>query len=427
MVLEKIPFNVRSVIEDCIKSHVAKAVQKRIDLRFQCEASPHLDVLGDPLRVRQIVANLLSNAIKFTDHGWICVTLSADRRADGRVDVKLQVTDTGTGIPADKLPAIFEKFTQADGSITRRYGGTGLGLAITQRLVDMHGGEIRVESEVGKGSTFSVTLLCEAAPAVPKAQAPQKIEMAPDPLEPPSGARLLVVEDNLVNQKVVLAVLRKKGFRLEVANDGREALAKLEAPDAAYDLVLMDVQMPVLDGLEATRCIRRNPRWNRLPIVAMTAHAMNGDRERCLEAGMDAYISKPVQPAHLIATIEKHLAASRTLSGHEALDRISSDRPVADPVTKHDTDRSNDVLQLFLQVAPERLRKLEIAAGRSDTAALQLEAQLLGAAADHLASSSVGACARRIEQAAAHGDLEQVRQNLDALRREFHSLEALAT
>lgn len=427
MVLEKIPFNVRSVVEDCIKSHVAKAVQKRIDLRFQCEASPHLDVLGDPLRVRQIVANLLSNAIKFTDHGWICVTLSADRRADSRVDVKLQVTDTGTGIPADKLPAIFEKFTQADGSITRRYGGTGLGLAITQRLVDMHGGEIRVESEVGKGSTFSVTLLCEAAPAAAKAQAPQKIEMAPDPSEPPSGARLLVVEDNLVNQKVVLAVLRKKGFRLEVANDGREALAKLEAPDAAYDLVLMDVQMPVLDGLEATRCIRRNPRWNRLPIVAMTAHAMNGDRERCLEAGMDAYISKPVQPAHLIATIEKHLAAARTVTGNEALDRISSDRAAADPVTKQDAVRANDMLQLFLQVAPERLRKLEIAAGRSDTDALQREAQLLGVAADQLSSPNVGACARRIEQAAARGDFEQLRQNLEALRREFHSLEALAT
>ncbi len=120
-----------------------------------------------------------------------------------------------------------------------------------------------------------------------------------------------MVEDNLVNQKVVLAVLRKKGFRMDVANDGREALAKLEAPGAAYDLILMDVQMPVLDGLEATRCIRRNPRWSRLPIVAMTAHAMNGDRERCLAAGMDAYVSKPVQPAHLIATIEKHLAGPR--------------------------------------------------------------------------------------------------------------------
>jgi signal transduction histidine kinase/CheY-like chemotaxis protein len=318
MVLERIPFNVRSVVEDCIKSHVAKAVQKRIDLRFQCEESAHLDVLGDPLRVRQIVANLLSNAIKFTDQGWVCATLNTALRADGRIDVKLQVSDTGTGIPADKLPAIFEKFTQADGSITRRYGGTGLGLAITQRLVDMHGGEIRVESEVGKGSTFSVTLLCEAAP-VPVRETPRKkIDTAPDLSDAPTGARLLVVEDNLVNQKVVLAVLRKKGFRMDVANDGREALAKLDAPDAAYDLVLMDVQMPVLDGLEATRCIRRNPRWSRLPIVAMTAHAMNGDRERCLEAGMDAYISKPVQPAHLIATIEKHLAAAAAPVGATA-------------------------------------------------------------------------------------------------------------
>ena len=310
MVLEKIPFNVRTVIEDCVKSQVAKAIQKRIDLRFQCEASAHLEVLGDPLRVRQIVANLLSNAIKFTDHGSVSVTLDSVVR-DGGVDVKLQVTDTGTGIPADKLPAIFEKFTQADGSITRRYGGTGLGLAITQRLVDMHGGEIRVESEVGKGSTFSVTLVCEAAPAAVKEPAARRIETSLSQSPAPDGARLLIVEDNIVNQKVVLAILRKKGYRLDVANDGREALNKLDAPGAAYDLILMDVQMPVLDGLEATRCIRRNPRWDRLPIVAMTAHAMNGDRERCLEAGMDAYISKPVQPAHLIATIEKHLAEAK--------------------------------------------------------------------------------------------------------------------
>jgi signal transduction histidine kinase/DNA-binding response OmpR family regulator len=426
MVLEKIPFDMRSVIEDCIKSHVAKAVQKRIDLRFQCEASPHLDVLGDPLRVRQIVANLLSNAIKFTDHGSVCVTLSAVPRADGRVEVKFQVTDTGTGIPADKLPAIFEKFTQADGSITRRYGGTGLGLAITQRLVDMHGGEIRVESEVGQGSTFSVTLPCEAAPVVAKAPAPKKVETTPD-LSDASGARLLVVEDNLVNQKVVLAVLRKKGFRMEVANDGREALTKLEAPDAAYDLVLMDVQMPVLDGLEATRCIRRNPRWDRLPIIAMTAHAMNGDRERCIEAGMDAYISKPVQPAHLIATIEKHLAAARTAPSGKAAERTSIDRAMTDRPKKQDAGMMSDMLHLFLQLAPERLKRLETAVGRSDTGALQQEAKLMGAAADQLASSNLGLCARRIEQAAARGDFEQVRQDLEALRRELQSLETLAT
>lgn len=311
MLLEKIPFNVRTVIDDCVKSQAASAAQKLIDLRFEADASMPSDVLGDPLRLRQIVANLLSNAIKFTDRGSIRVRSSSAPGAGGRVDMKLEFIDTGTGIAADKLDSIFEKFTQADGSITRKHGGTGLGLAITRRLTELHGGEIHVESEPGKGSTFSVRLPYELARQPSPAADPVKDTIVESAPIPHAGARLLLVEDNIVNQKVVLAVLRKKGYRIDVANDGREALTRLEGAEAAYQLVLMDVQMPVLDGLEATRTIRRDTRWTELPIIAMTAHAMNGDRERCLKAGMDAYISKPVQPAHLISTIEEYLSGAR--------------------------------------------------------------------------------------------------------------------
>ncbi len=421
MMLEKIPFDVRTVVEDCVKSQAPKAAQKRIDLRFEGE-SGRPQLLGDPLRVRQIAANLVSNAIKFTDHGWIQVKVSQAARKDGRADVTIQVSDTGSGIPAEKLPSIFEKFTQADGSISRKYGGTGLGLAITRKLVDMHAGEIRVESELRKGSTFVVTFPCELAPVTAAELAPVKSEAAAE-VPPTPRARLLLAEDNLVNQKVVLAILRRKGYQIDVANDGREALAKLEANP--YDLVLMDVQMPVLDGLEATRAIRRDSRWDKLAIIAMTAHAMNGDKERCLQAGMNAYISKPVQPAHLMATIEKHLktgAQSVAVPTATKMERVLTDR-----LMKEDSALMNGMLQLFLQLAPERLEKLDAAAQRSDAVTLGKEAQNIVAAAEQLASRELTQCAERMQLAADRGDFAQVRQDLEALRREIQSLEALTT
>jgi two-component system sensor histidine kinase/response regulator len=219
----------------------------------------------------------------------------------------------------------------------------------------------------------------------------------------------------------VLAILRKKGYHIDVANDGREALSKLES--AHYDLVLMDVQMPILDGLEATRLIRSEARWDRLPVVAMTAHAMNGDRERCLQAGMSAYISKPVQPAHLIATIERELASgdSHSTATSSPLERVLTDRMMEDSVMM------NDMLRLFLQIAPERLDRIEAAAGRADVATLQREVRKISVAADQLASAKLRECARRVQQAAAGGDFAQVNRDLVALRDAVHSLEALTT
>ena len=421
MLLEKIPFNVSEVLRDCVKAQVAKAQQKHIELGYEVEAAATVDVLGDPLRVRQIVANLLSNAIKFTERGHVEVKLASRLLGGGRVELELRVTDTGTGIESDKLPHIFDKFTQADGSITRKYGGTGLGLAITKRLVQIQGGEIHVASEVGKGSTFMVTIVCEAAPV--EASAAPKAKPAEAALPAVNSAKLLLVEDNLVNQKVVLAILRKKGYHIEVANHGREALNKLELPEAAYNLILMDVQMPILDGLETTRAIRRDERWQNVPIIAMTAHAMNGDRERCLQAGMDAYISKPVQPAHLISTIEKQLAnpASHPRSVHPV------EQNVEGKLRTDDSGLVNEILHLFLQLAPERLSRLEVAAGSADSDTLAQEAKMIGAAAQQLSSHGLGECARRIEEAASKRDFDQVHQDLAALRREIQSLETIAS
>jgi signal transduction histidine kinase len=307
MTLEKIPFDARALVADCIKAQQPKAQENSVELVAEVSPNVPREILGDPLRVRQILANLISNAVKFTEHGSVAVRMDGQFSQGSAFALRFTVEDSGTGIPADKLLCIFDDFTQADRSVTRKYGGTGLGLAITRRLVELHRGEIKVNSELGRGTVFTVTLPCEATV---NANAP--VSLAATASVASSGGagahavRILVVEDNQVNQKVVTAVLRKRGFYIELANDGQEALTKLEK-SAAFDLVLMDVQMPVLDGLEATRIIRKEPRWKQLPIIAMTAHAMNGDKERCLEAGMSGYISKPVHPSLLLSTVDEFL------------------------------------------------------------------------------------------------------------------------
>lgn len=336
MLFERTPMDASSVVEDCVKAFVAKASQKGVQLRFERTAAGPIRVSGDPLRLRQIVTNLISNAVKFTDRGRVDVLMSSSPSASdsSRVDVRVEVRDTGSGIPSDKLPHIFDKFTQADSSITRKYGGTGLGLAISRQLAELQGGKIQAESEWGHGSVFTLVI-----PMEPCSQPEAELAVATPAKETRregSPARVLLVEDNVVNQKVVIAVLRKKGYHIDIAGDGKQALTLLEAAASPYNVVLMDVQMPVMDGMEATRTLRRDRRWEKLPVIAMTAHAMNGDKERCLEAGMNAYIAKPVQPAHLISMIEKYLTPvipKPVASALTDLNLLLSQSPLETPVT----------------------------------------------------------------------------------------------
>jgi signal transduction histidine kinase len=311
MTLEKVPFDIRALLADCIQAHQPQATENAVSLRADVSPEVPQQIAGDPLRIRQVIVNLVSNAVKFTEHGTVAVRVGGQFTQPGKFTLQITVEDSGTGIPADKLLYIFDKFTQADGSISRKFGGTGLGLAITRSLVELHGGKIQVQSELGRGSTFTATLQCEADAAAGAQRIPVGERTLSAPGASCSSVRILVVEDNQVNQKVVTAVLRKRGFSIELANDGQEALNKL-GKSAAFDLVLMDVQMPILDGLEATRLIRKEPKWKGLPIIAMTAHAMNGDKERCLEAGMNGYISKPVHPSLLLSTVDEFLLQKTT-------------------------------------------------------------------------------------------------------------------
>ncbi len=302
--LEQADFNLRDTLSDILKTLAVRAHQKGLELCYQVAAEVPDNLVGDFVRLRQIVVNLVGNAIKFTEHGEIVVRVTPDSPTSDGIKLHFEVEDTGIGIPPEKIQQIFDPFAQADASTTRRYGGTGLGLTISTQLVEMMGGRVWVESVAGHGSVFHFTTIFGISAAEDGPAQPKVVEVAParHPL------RILLAEDNPVNQRLALKLLEKRGHTVLVANNGREALEVLErARWEGFDAVLMDVQMPEMDGLEATANIRARERatGRHLPIIAMTAHAMKGDRERCLEAGMDGYVSKPVRAADLLEEIER--------------------------------------------------------------------------------------------------------------------------
>jgi len=304
--LELVEFSLQDMLRDLMKSG-AHAVRSR-SVRLTCDASTAPDrVCGDPTRLRQVLENLIGNALKFTERGEVAVRADVLGAEGDSVRMRFSVRDTGIGIPPEKQKVIFEAFSQADASTTRRYGGTGLGLTISSRLVTMMGGQIGLESEPGRGSCFFFTLPLRIPAAAP-ADAPQN-EPACHPGRPGAearahGRRVLLAEDNEVNQTLAVRLLEKRGYSVTVAGNGRDALHAIEREP--FDIVLMDVQMPEMDGFETAAAIREREKitGDRLPILAMTAYAMKGDEQKCLAAGMDAYISKPIHPRELYALLE---------------------------------------------------------------------------------------------------------------------------
>jgi CheY-like chemotaxis protein len=251
-----------------------------------------------------VLINLVGNAVKFTERGRVAVRVDLQERTSQQAILHFTVTDTGIGIPADRQGAVFEAFTQADGSTTRRYGGTGLGLTISRTLVEMMGGRMWLESEPGRGTRFHFTTpVAIADPVFARVQRQHDAEV--DLAAPSRPLRILLTDDNVVNQRLAARLLEKQGHTVHVASNGREALEALEREE--FDVALLDVQMPEVDGFEATARIRAREQSSggHLPIVAMTAHAMTGDRERCLAAGMDGYLPKPIDPVRLALEIRR--------------------------------------------------------------------------------------------------------------------------
>ncbi len=302
--LEEIDLSLATIVEEVAALFARTAEERGVALRVEADSTlPPLR--GDPTRLRQILTNFTSNALKFTDTGAVILAVHPLEWRDGRQVVRLAVRDTGCGIEPSRQAMIFDAFAQADASTTRRYGGTGLGLTICKRLAERMGGRIGVESVVGKGSTFWATVVL--APAHGKVKAPAVGGDEDKPVV--AGLRILVAEDNRVNQRVIECLLERLGCSVELVANGAEAVAAAVRGD--FDLCLMDVQMPEMDGLDATRAIRaaEAESGGRLPIVSLTANAMEQDRETCLAAGMDGHLAKPIQREELIAVLQRVTAA----------------------------------------------------------------------------------------------------------------------
>lgn len=300
IILENIDFNIRDIIEKTAKAHYVRAKGKGVSLISNIDADIPLTQIGDPNKLEQVLNNLISNAVKFTTSGSVKVTVSKRELTEKSVRIEFSVSDTGIGIAEDEMDKLFKSFSQVDGSITRKYGGTGLGLVISKKLVEMMGGTIGVESEKGKGSKFFFTVEFDYKNT-------STLNKKQDFFikESSNILSILIAEDDKINQAVISKILREKNYKVEIANNGQEVLDILTEKE--FDIILMDIQMPKLDGIQTTKQIREkeSSTGKHIPIIALTAYALHGDREKFLSMGMDDYVSKPIDIQELFGTIDK--------------------------------------------------------------------------------------------------------------------------
>ena len=301
--LEQTPFRLNIIVDNASSMVRQKARDKGLNLYIETPPETSDCLVGDPHRLSQIIVNLLNNAVKFTEHGEIRFETTLLEQEESRILLKFSVRDTGIGITAEQISKLFQPFTQADGSNTRRFGGTGLGLSISKQLAENMGGEIWCESTPGEGSTFSFTAWFGLCQEHDMEQCTHTCAMITDDELPSfdfSGSRVLLVEDNEINRQLAMELLKDTGVAIDVAENGEEAVTMITGGTVMYDLVLMDIQMPVMNGYEATRIIRDDSRFASLPVIAMTAHAMEEERQKILKAGIDAHIAKPIEARTLL-------------------------------------------------------------------------------------------------------------------------------
>jgi len=434
--LEETHFNLTWLLDDLAVTFTSRAQEKDLNYTYAVQPDTPVSLWGDPTRLRQVLLNLVGNATKFTTAGGVTVRVERASGTEQEVHLRFVVMDTGIGIPEDKLDTLFERFTQVDTSTTRKYGGTGLGLAISRQLVALMGGEIGVTSVVGMGSEFWFTACFRLQPS--------------DGAVPPQGthslvnggdfndAQILLVEDNRVNQELALALLEQWGLSATVAQDGLEAIQALQK--GRFDLVLMDIQMPKMDGLEATATLRKPQSGvlnTRVPVVAMTAHAMAEDRQRCLAAGMDDFLTKPIDPSALLAVLERYLPTRGALpvavAPLDPVPPVPVERTV--PAFNQETylgrlmgnrKAAARILQTFLASTPALLTRIQGAVESGDHEAAGKGLHLLVGSSATVSGEGIRSQAQGLERTLKEGDLAAVAAGLPALGQEFDAFRAAA-
>jgi PAS domain S-box-containing protein len=425
--LEQTPFSLEQVLDHIATMTSLKAEEKGLLFGFHLDPATPRRLVGDPLRLGQILLNLVNNAVKFTAQGEVVVSVSPEARAGAQIRLRFAVRDTGIGILPAQQARLFEVFSQADGSTTRRYGGTGLGLAISKKLTYLMGGDISVESASGVGSTFTLilpftldlTTVEEQNELMPATEV--AAFSAPSPVV---GARVLLVEDDDINQLVAREILAGFGLVVEITSNGRQAVERLRAHPTRYALVLMDLQMPEMDGYEATRLIREELGLTDLPIVAMTAHTLADERHHCLAIGMQDHVAKPIDPPTLLAVLTRWIAPP----GHEGNPRLETtlapetsaalpgvDLPAALARLSGNQELLLKLLRNFRQAWSGAEDKIRLALATDALAQARMTVHTLRGVASNLSMRGVATAAEALELALKGGDHDAGERGLEAL------------
>jgi signal transduction histidine kinase/CheY-like chemotaxis protein len=437
MDLEMLEFNVVTELEDLVESIAFKAEEKHLELILDTSKVTNQNIVTDPGRLRQILTNLVGNAVKFTDIGKITIDVSIQNVDESQARLLIMVTDTGIGIPQSSIGELFNVFTQVDSSTTRKYGGTGLGLSIVKKLCELMGGSVHVTSEVGKGSVFSIDILVgmgEKDSTITPLQHKESrlINMNENTnflnISWPPETRILLVEDNATNQLVAQGMLESIGLHCDIAANGLEALEAIRVSNDTlpYTVVLMDCQMPEMDGYDATRAVRVGKAGagnKELPIIAMTANAMQGDRDKCTDAGMDDYVSKPINISVLKSALTKWI-----LKG-EALEQPNNETLIEKPISADDFavwDQAdalhrlggnnallNKILESFLNDGPKSLTALAKALEENNAPNTQLHAHSLKGSAGNVGALKLQNIAKELEEAAKNKNLAHVQERIE--------------